>query len=129
MKIEPMYPTVRLRRMRRTGNMRRLVQETQLSPLDFVYPIFTVHGQGLKQEVSSLPGVYRYSLDLLPEVLERVADLGIPSVILFGLPEVKDEIATEGYDPQGIIQQAVAVAKRHAPDLVTIADLCLGEFT
>ena len=124
-----MFPTVRLRRLRCKPSLRRLVQETRLSSADFVYPLFAIHGRGMKQEISSLPGVYRWTLDLLPQEVERAVVLGIPAVLLFGLPAVKDDVGSEGYDPHGIVQEAVRTVKATAPELVVITDLCLCEYT
>jgi porphobilinogen synthase len=122
-------PSPRLRRLRRTANLRRMVRETALSADDFIYPLFVVHGRGIQQEISSMPGNYHWSLDRLADEAESIAALGIPSIILFGLPAAKDETGSEDYDDNGIVQQAVRTIKRAAPELVVITDLCMCEYT
>jgi len=105
------------------------VRETRLSPGDFVYPLFVAHGEGLREEISSMPGQYHLSLDQLPREAEELRSLGIPAVLLFGLPSEKDEVGSEAYDPDGIVQQAVRVLKEASPGLVVITDVCLCEYT
>jgi porphobilinogen synthase len=124
-----MFPLTRLRRLRLKASLRELVQETRLSPSDFVFPIFTTHGTGQRQEIGSLPGVFRHSLDRLEPLLEKVTAAGIPAVLLFGLPKRKDALASEGYDPDGVTQQTVAAVKRLAPELTVITDVCLCGYT
>ncbi len=123
------FPQTRLRRLRRTENLRRMVRETHLSVDDLIYPMFVVHGQNVKEEIPSMPGQFRWSVDLLPKEAAEVAQLGIPAVLLFGIPEKKDEEASGAYDENGIIQQAVRVIKKEAPELVVITDVCLCEYT
>jgi porphobilinogen synthase len=123
------FPDVRLRRVRELGPVRSLVRETRLSPSRFIYPLFVTHGQGIRQAIEPMPGCYHLSLDLLPEEVHEVAGLGIPAVLLFGLPPEKDPVGTGAYDPEGIIQEAVRVIKKEAPDLLVIADVCLCEYT
>jgi len=123
------FPLVRMRRLRRSPALRRLVAETTLSPSDFVYPLFVVEGSGVVEEVPSMPGVNRYSIDTLGEECRRVQELGIPAVILFGIPEEKDALGHGAYDPQGIIPRAVKAAKKAAPGLVVICDVCMCEYT
>lgn len=119
----------RHRRLRSSRFMRDLVRETQLSMDDLIYPIFVKEGLERKQEVSSMPGVYQLSLnDLLDEVTE-VADLGIKSIIVFGIPSHKDEVGSQAYDDNGIVQQAIRLIKGKYPELLVIADTCLCEFT
>jgi porphobilinogen synthase len=122
-------PSPRLRRLRRTANLRRMVRETALSADDFIYPLFVVHDRGIQQEISSMPGNYHWSLDRLADEAESIAALGIPSIILFGLPAAKDETGSEDYDDNGIVQQAVRTIKRAVPELVVITDLCMCEYT
>ena len=115
--------------MRRTPALRRLVQETRLSIDDFIYPLFIMHGTKEKREISSMPGVYQFSLDMLAAEIEEIVGLGIPAVLLFGLPASKDPVGSEAYAADGIVQQATRLIKRVAPDLIVIADLCLCEYT
>jgi len=123
------FPEYRPRRMRRTEGLRRLVRETSLSLDDLVYPLFAVPGKNVKKEISSMPGNYHLSVDMLADECKRVYDLGIPAVILFGIPEKKDEVGSEAYSPKGIAQRAVKSVKKAAPDLVVITDVCLCEYT
>lgn len=123
------FPIVRHRRLRRTAPLRSLVRETVLTADDFIYPIFITHGSGIKQEISSMPGVYHYSIDRLGEEIARIRAAGVQAVLLFGLPETKDAAGTSAYDPNGIVQQAIREIKRLAPDLIVVADTCLCEFT
>jgi porphobilinogen synthase len=123
------FPIVRMRRLRRTETLRRMVRETTLSVHDFIYPMFVVPGEKQRQEVASMPSVFRVSVDELVRDAEEVAKLGIPAVLLFGIPERKDEWGSEAYDENGIIQRAVRALKRAVPDLVVITDVCLCEYT
>ena len=123
------FPQVRLRRLRELEALRLLSRETRLSVEDFVYPIFVTHGRGVRTEIEPMPGCYQLSLDhLLTEVTE-VAQLGIPGVLLFGIPLSKDPLAQEAYDDQGIIQEAIRVIKQAVPHLLVITDVCLCEYT
>jgi len=119
----------RFRRLRRSEALRALVRETRLSPQDFVYPLFVTHGEGVRREIESMPGQYHLSLDQLPREAEELRSLGIPAVLLFGLPAAKDDAGSEAYDPDGIVQQAVRTLKQSTPDLVVITDVCLCEYT
>ncbi len=121
--------THRPRRLRRTPELRRLVQETRLSVEDLIYPLFVCPGEGVRREVSSMPGVYTLSIDQLVEEAHEVKRLGIPAVILFGIPERKDEVGSEAYAEEGIIQRAIRALKREVPGLIVIADTCLCEYT
>jgi porphobilinogen synthase len=123
------FPQTRLRRLRRTKALRALVRETKVDVGDLVYPLFIVEGKGLKQEVASMPGICRYSPDLLPKEVEAIAKLGIPAVILFGIPQKKDEVASSAYDPKGVIQQAIRTIKKAVPELLVVTDVCLCEYT
>ncbi|MFA0751639.1 MAG: hypothetical protein SLRJCFUN_002042 [Candidatus Fervidibacter sp.] len=123
------FPIVRMRRLRRTETLRRMVRETTLTVHDLIYPMFVVPGEKQRQEVASMPGVFRVSVDELVRDAEEVAELGIPAVLLFGIPERKDEWGSEAYDENGIIQRAVRALKRAVPDLVVITDVCLCEYT
>jgi len=122
----------RFRRLRRSEALRALVRETRLSPLDFVYPLFVTHGEGVRREIESMPGQYHLSLDQLPREAEELSasgGLGVPAVLLFGLPAAKDDAGSEAYDPDGIVQRAVRALKQAAPGLAVITDVCLCEYT
>jgi porphobilinogen synthase len=123
------FPVQRMRRLRKNENIRKMVRETSLSINDFIYPMFVVHGNGIKSEIKSLPGNYHLSVDSLVEEAKGLRDMGIPAILLFGLPETKDEIASEAYAPDGIIQRAVRAVKKEVPELVVITDVCLCEYT
>jgi len=119
----------RFRRLRRSEALRALVRETRLSPSDFVYPLFVTHGEDVREEIMSMPGQYHLSLDRLPREAEELQSLGIPAVLVFGLPAEKDEVGSEAYDPDGVIQRAVRTLKEASPGLVVITDVCLCEYT
>ncbi len=123
------YPTKRLRRLRYNPTVRDMVRETVLTKNDLIYPLFVVPGEKVKTEVGSMPGVYNMSIDLIVEECKQVEQLGIPAVILFGIPEHKDEVGSGAYDPNGIIQQAVRAIKAATKKLVVITDVCLCEYT
>ena len=123
------FPITRLRRMRATATHRRMVRETSVSVDDLIYPLFAVHGKNVKNEISSMPGVYQLSVDNIIREAKEVSRLGIPAVILFGIPEHKDEMGTEAYAEKGIIQQAVRGIKDSVPELLVITDVCLCEYT
>lgn len=123
------FPTYRPRRMRATAVTREFVRETTLSAKDFIYPLFVKPGTGCKDPISSMPDVYQYSIDMLEAEMEELRDLGIQAVILFGLPEHKDECGSEAYDDNGIVQQAVRQIKRCCPEMYVITDVCLCEYT
>jgi porphobilinogen synthase len=123
------FPRTRLRRLRRTETLRRMARETRLSCDDLVLPLFAVEGRGVREPVSSMPGVLRFSVDQLGDEVKQVADLGIPAVILFGVPAEKDARGSGADAPQGIAQRAVEAVRRAAPDLVVITDVCLCEYT
>jgi len=122
-------PFTRTRRTRRTEALRSLVRETRLDPSQFVYPLFVTHGQGIRHEISSMPGQYQWSVDMLAGEVAELRALGIRAVLLFGLPAAKDPEGTEAYADGGIVQQAIRELKRLDPALVTIADVCLCEYT
>ena len=123
------YPGLRLRRLRRTETLRALVRETKVEVGDLVYPLFVVEGRRAKQEIISMPGIHRYSSDLLPAEVEGIARLGIPAVILFGIPETKDEVGSSAYHPEGVIHQAIRTIKKTVPELLVVTDVCLCEYT
>ncbi|ANU23613.1 porphobilinogen synthase [Planococcus donghaensis] len=119
----------RHRRLRGSANLRSMVRETSLHKEDFIYPIFVVEGENVKNEISSMPGVFQFSMDNLGTELDEVVDLGIPSVILFGVPNEKDAVGTQAYHDHGITQEAIRFAKNRHPELVVIADTCLCQYT
>jgi porphobilinogen synthase len=122
------YPINRLRRLRRTESLRSLVRETRLSPEGFIYPLFICPGQGIRKEVRSMPGVFNLSIDEAVKEVAEVKALGIPSVILFGLPETKDEVATGAWAEDGIVQKASRAIKAAVPDMIVMGDVCLCEY-
>ncbi len=123
------FPITRLRRMRATETHRRMVRETRLSADDLIYPLFVVHGRDVRREIGSMPGVFQLSVDNIIREAKEVSSLGIPAVILFGIPENKDERGSEAYADDGIVQQAVRAIKDSAPELIVITDVCLCEYT
>ncbi len=123
------FPIVRPRRLRRTDALRRMVRETRLSRDDLVLPLFVVEGQGVREPVASMPGVHRHSVDALVDEAKRVRDVGIPAVILFGIPNEKDAVGSGADDGGGIVQRAVAAVKQAEPELCVITDVCLCEYT
>lgn len=120
---------IRPRRLRRTENIRAMVRETSLSVKDFVYPIFVVPGENIKEEIPSMPGCYHLSVDKAVETAKEIASLGIPSVEVFGLPEYKDEIGSSAWDMKSPVQRAIAAIKKAEPDLVIVGDVCLCQYT
>jgi porphobilinogen synthase len=122
------FPATRLRRLRRTGALRSLVRETRLTPESFVYPLFVCPGEGVRKEVRSMPGVFNLSVDEAVKESEDAHSLGVPAVILFGLPEKKDEVATGAWEDDGIVQRAARAMKREIPELLLIGDVCLCEY-
>jgi porphobilinogen synthase len=123
------FPTLRLRRLRRTPALRRMVRETSLSVDDFILPLFVEEGKGVHKEIDAMPGVSRFSPDTLAPEIKEIAALGIPGVILFGIPAAKDETGSSALEPDGVVPQAVKVIKDAAPDLVVVTDVCLCEYT
>lgn len=124
-----MFPTHRPRRLRQHPQLRRMVRETVVNASDLIYPLFAVPGQAIAEEVTSMPGVYQLSVDKIVEEAKEVYDLGIPSIILFGIPEDKDAEATGAWHDCGIVQKAATAVKEAVPELVVIADTCLCEYT
>src|SRR5262245_57905673 len=122
------FPVTRLRRLRRSENLRSLVRETRLSPENFVYPMFVCPGSGVRKEVRSMPGVFNLSVDEAVQEVRAVRSVGVPAVILFGLPEKKDEVATGAWSDEGIVQQAARAIKREVPDVILMGDVCLCEY-
>ena len=125
----PPFPISRPRRLRQTPMLRKLVRETELNASDFVYPLFVRPGKQLQKEISSMPGVFQWSPDQLPPEIEAISRLGIPSVILFGIPEEKDPIGKGNFADDGVVQQAIRSIKATNPDLIVMTDVCLCEYT
>ncbi len=123
------FPDLRLRRLREQPSVRTLTRETRLSASQFIYPMFVTHGSGLREPIEPMPGCYHFSLDRLTEEVGEAYELGIPGVLLFGLPAEKDPFGLEGYDPEGIIQEAVRTIKREVPGMMVICDVCMCEYT
>ncbi len=123
------FPQLRLRRLRRTESLRALVRESHVAISDLVYPLFIEEGNGIKQEITSMPDVFRFSPDQLPSQVEEIARLKIPAVLLFGIPEHKDEVGSAAYHPKGVIQQAIQAIKKSTPELLVVTDVCLCEYT
>mgnify|MGYP001362356198 CR=1 FL=1 len=123
------FPIVRHRRLRQSAAMRNIVRETVLTANDFIYPIYVKYGTNIKEEISSMPGVYRFSLDVLEAEIREITSLGIQAIMLFGLPDHKDAEGTSAYDPNGIVQEATRLIKKWAPELIVMADTCLCQFT
>src|SRR5215831_11675071 len=123
------FPLYRPRRLRESPLLRKMVRETQLGVQDLVYPLFAVHGRGVREPITSMPGQFRLSVDELLKECKDAASMGIPAVLLFGLPAEKDPRGSEAYAEDGIIQQAVRAVKETIPDLLVITDVCLCEYT
>lgn len=123
------FPIQRPRRLRTSENVRRMVRENSLSVNDLVYPVFVCHGAGQAVPIGAMPGIYRYSIDMLLRELEEIVGLGIPAILPFGLPAKKDPAGSGAYAENGIIQQALRAIKKEYPELIVITDLCLCEYT
>ena len=123
------FPTTRLRRLRYHPAVRRLVQETRLDPAQMILPLFVRGGRNVRQAISSMPGHFQLSPDQLVAEIQEVQELGLGGVILFGIPDAKDALGTDSYSDQGIVQQAIAAAKKTAPQLLVITDVCFCEYT
>jgi porphobilinogen synthase len=123
------FPRQRMRRLRQHESLRRLVRETSLSVSDLIYPMFVATGRDRREAIASMPGQYRWSVDLLVKEATDVRLLGIPAVILFGIPDRKDERGTSAYDPHGVVQCAIRAIKQHVPDLLIMTDVCIDEYT
>src|ERR671924_740149 len=122
------FPATRLRRMRKTSALRGLVRETDLSAGHLVYPLFVTHGSDRREPIEAMPGIERLTISLLAEEAAAIAELGIPAVLLFGIPADKDEAASSAYDSEGIVQLAVRALKQAQPRLTVITDVCLCEY-
>jgi len=123
------FPEYRARRMRNSAGVARMVRETKLSVDDLIYPIFVTFGESVRDEISSMPGNFRLSVDLLTDEAREIASLGIPAVILFGIPETKDATGSSAIDPDGVVQNAIKEIKSSVPELVVITDVCIDEYT
>jgi porphobilinogen synthase len=123
------FPENRPRRLRRTKAIRRMIRETTLTADNLVYPLFVCPGKGVRKEIPSLPGQYHLSIDELPGEIESIAKLGLPAVMLFGLPDKKDAVGSSAWHPEGIAQRAIRAIKQECPDLLVAADCCLCEYT
>ena len=123
------FPISRPRRLRKTQALRNMVAETTLDINDLMYPIFVVHGVGIKKEISAMPDQYHWSIDMLDELVASIVDKGIKSIMIFGVPAVKDNIASENYDNNGIVQQAIKKIRLLAPNLIIATDICLCGYT
>ena len=123
------FPEYRGRRSRRSEGLRRLVRETKVSVDDFIYPIFVEEGKDICNEISAMPGQFRYSVDRLSERMDEVAALEIPGVILFGIPDKKDPLGREGLKVDGVVPRAIKAIKQKHPDMVVMTDVCLCEYT
>ncbi len=124
-----MFPIHRCRRLRKNETIRRMVRQTAISPDDFIYPLFVTFGKGIRKEISTMPGCYQESIDELVKNAKEIYSLGIPAVILFGIPEHKDEMGSSAYDDNGIVQNAIKAIKDAAPELYVITDVCMCEYT
>ncbi|MBZ0315371.1 MAG: porphobilinogen synthase [Anaerolineae bacterium] len=122
-------PVIRPRRLRRTQALRRMVRETSLSPDDFIYPLFIRHGHDIQQPIRSMPGQFQWSIDRVVGEVRTAYQLGIPAVILFGIPDVKDACGSENYEPNGIIPSAIRAIKDAVPEMMVISDMCFCEYT
>jgi porphobilinogen synthase len=120
---------LRPRRLRRTAGLRRMVQETSLAPDDFIYPLFVRHGRDIQQPIRSMPGQFQWSVDKVVGEIKSVYKLGVPAVVLFGIPEVKDACGSENYNPNGIIPNAIRAIKDAVPDMLVVSDMCFCEYT
>jgi porphobilinogen synthase len=123
------FPIQRLRRLRQHETFRRMVRETHLAPSDLIYPLFIVEGRDRREEIASMPGQFRLSVDLLVKEAGEIATLGIPAIILFGIPDRKDDRGSSGFDPNGIVQRAVKAVKNQVPGLLVVTDVCIDEYT
>ncbi|HTK38090.1 MAG TPA: porphobilinogen synthase [Pyrinomonadaceae bacterium] len=127
--LQPGFPTTRLRRLRKNAALREIFRETHLHKSDLIYPLFVVQGDGLKNEISSMPGQFQMSIDNIVRECEELQKLGLNSILLFGIPAEKDEVGSGAYDEDGIIQKALRSIKKEFPDIVAITDVCLCEYT
>jgi porphobilinogen synthase len=123
------FPEYRARRLRRNENLRRMVRETHLRTEDLIYPMFSAFGKGIKKEIPSMPGIFQQSIEHIVAEAREVRELGIPAVLLFGIPEIKDPLGQDAYSETGIIQETIRAIKKAVPELTVITDVCLCEYT
>ncbi len=123
------FPEYRARRLRRNDNLRRMVRETHLRTEDLIYPMFSAFGRGIKKEIPSMPGIFQQSIEHIVAEAKEVRELGIPAVLLFGIPETKDAVGQDAYSETGIIQETIRAIKKTVPELTVITDVCLCEYT
>jgi porphobilinogen synthase len=123
------FPAYRPRRLRKSADIRELVSETRLSVKDFIYPMFVMPGKNKKVHIKSMPGIFKQSIDNIIKEMREVRKLGVKSVLLFGIPSKKDEMGTEGYDADGIIQRSLREIKKKVPDMIVVTDVCMCEYT
>ncbi len=123
------FPIYRPRRLRKNDTIRRMVRETSLGPSDLILPLFVTYGKGVKKEIKSMPGIFQMSIDNIRKEAKEISSLGIPSVILFGIPEHKDEVGSSANDPHGPVQEAIKAIKEKAPEIMVITDVCMCEYT
>jgi porphobilinogen synthase len=124
-----MFPYLRPRRLRKNETIRRMVRETSLSPDDLIYPLFVTFGKNVRKEIKSMPGCFQESVDMIVRHAKEVYSLGIPAILLFGIPEHKDEIGSGAYDPKGVVQKAITAIKNKVPGLYVVTDVCMCEYT
>jgi porphobilinogen synthase len=124
-----MFPLHRYRRLRKNKTIRKMVRETSVSPDDFIYPLFVTFGKGIKRKISSMPGCFQESVDEVVKNAKEIYSLGIPAVLLFGIPEHKDELGSSAYDEHGVVQKAIKAIKNKVPELFVITDVCMCEYT
>ncbi|MCX5993059.1 MAG: porphobilinogen synthase [Chloroflexi bacterium] len=125
----PLFPDLRMRRLRKSPALRSLVRESHLDPGDLVFPLFIVEGKGIKKEIDSMPGIFHFSVDSLAAEIDELARLKVPGVLLFGVVNDKDETGSAALNPEGVVQQAIRVIKKAAPHMIVVTDICLCEYT
>ena len=125
----PNFPVSRLRRLRKTAGLRDMFRETFLTKNDFIFPLFVAEGKNFRREISSMPNIFQFSIDNIVRECEELLNLGIKAVLLFGIPDFKDENGSSGYQSDGIVQKAVREIKKHFPEMLVITDVCLCEYT
>jgi len=125
----PVFPDLRMRRLRKSPALRSLVRESQLDPGDLIFPLFIVEGKGIKKEIDAMPGIFHFSVDRLAAEIDELARLRVPAVLLFGVVNDKDETGSPALDPEGVVQRAIGAIKKAAPHMIVVTDICLCEYT
>ena len=125
----PVFPDLRMRRLRKSPALRSLVRESQLDPGDLIFPLFIVEGKGIKKEIDAMPGIFHFSVDRLAAETDELARLRVPAVLLFGVVNDKDETGSPALDPEGVVQRAIGAIKKAAPHMIVVTDICLCEYT